>query len=437
MYEDIQHLMFGKATKLLNAVPHRWISICKVLEEVLRNWAALEEHYVKKERGAAFPLATYKTEIEELYSLMKPIAVLMQESQQTGVPTGLNTFLALVMLRCSTLDASKPLLITVPCKALAEEAGTTITTTVDRPAENLKPVTANTRQMLLVAVNKRFFDKRYNRAVVSDPPPGYVFEMAACMSPCFVQLMWLSAVCSSQKEAQCVGKLIKDKVVDLMVSMAQGMGEEPVKEPEGDGGKSTAPREKRKLGPFAAVASPNKKSNEATKRLLASGVFGGSSSSKTDKKWPAVLTMREVCQHEFDRFQQRFEGACVDDYPVGDLLEFWTKEGRSLYPNMARAARVLLSVPASSAVLERDFSTAGRLITESRSKLDAAYAEMVLFLNGNQEYIPQEVPALSTEQALQAVLKRLSEPRPEIERLSSADAEQDNDFDEYAVEMSD
>ena len=83
------------------------------------------------------------------------------------------------------------------------------------------------------------------------------------------------------------------KVVDLMVSMAEAVGLEPVKEPEGDGGSFTAPREKRKLGPFAAVASPSKKPNEATKRLLASGVFGGSSSSKTGKsKGPAVLTMR-------------------------------------------------------------------------------------------------------------------------------------------------
>ncbi|CAN0032778.1 unnamed protein product, partial [Sphacelaria rigidula] len=96
---------------------------------------------------------------------------------------------------------------------------------------------------------------------------------------------------------------------------------------------------------------------------------------------------------------------------------------------MARAARVLMSVPALSAVLERDFSTAGRLITGSRSRLDSAYAEMVLFLHGNHEYIPVKVPALSTEQALQAVPRRLSDPRPEIEGLSSANAERDDDFD--------
>ena len=64
---------------------------------------------------------------------------------------------------------------------------------------------------------------------------------------------------------------------------------------------------------------------------------------------------------------------------------------------MTLAARVLLSVPASSAVLEWNFSTAGQLITGSRSRLDAAYAEMALLLNGlngNQEFIPQEAPTM-------------------------------------------
>ena len=69
--------------------------------------------------------------------------------------------------------------VTVPRKALAGEACTTITTTIDLPTENLKPVTLNTRQMLLIAVNKHFFDKSPNEAVVSDPTPGYFFEMVA------------------------------------------------------------------------------------------------------------------------------------------------------------------------------------------------------------------------------------------------------------------
>ena len=107
---------------------------------------------------------------------------------------------------------------------------------------------------------------------------------------------------------------------------------------------------------------------------------------------------------------------------------------------MVRVARVRLSVPASSAVLERYFSTAGRLIPGSRSSLSAAYAEMVMFLNGSIDHIPIEVPALSTEQALQVVPRRLSNPKVEVAALSAGEAASageagvDAPYDEYAGE---
>ena len=45
---------------------------------------------------------------------------------------------------------------------------------------------------------------------------------------------------------------------------------------------------------------------------------------------------------------------------------------------MARVARVLLSVPASFAVLKSDFSTSGHLNTGSRSSLSVAYMKIVM-----------------------------------------------------------
>ena len=103
-------------------------------------------------------------------------------------------------------------------------------------------------------------------------------------------------------------------------------------------------------------------------------------------------------------------------------------------------ARVLLSVPASSAVMERDFSTAERLITGSRSSLSAAYAEMVMLINGNIEHMPIQVPTLSTEQALQAVPRRLSNRKKEVAALSAGEAASAGEasvvaaYDKYAGE---
>ena len=470
--EDLDHLRFDMATNLLNAAPHRWSSVCNVLEEVLRNWAPLEQHYELSEL-AAFPLAPHQTAIEELFSLMKPVADLMRESQQTGVPTGLNMFLALVVLRCTVLDVSKTLTVTVtvppaPRKTATptgEEAAvgdaTTATTTasaasIERSPASLEAVTAATRQLLACAVDKRFFDARYDEnAPPLLPPPDYLFEMSACMSPFFVKLQWLTVLCSSVAEAQRVGELIKGKVVDLMVTMAEEadggeLREEPKEEPRGgkkpqgqaDKVKPTVPQKRKLSWSFVGNPISTKKSNEQTQQLLASGIFGESSAAPKVSE-PVMLTVREVCQREFDRFQARFGTSTLGEYPVAYLLSFWDNE-RVHYPNMARVARVLLSLPASSTVVERDFSTAGRLLPGSGSgsgsgggRPDAAYyAEMVLFLNGNQDSIPAEVPALSIDQARDAIPVRLTNPSKRVADLSAGEEDgwDQHAVDEYAAE---
>ena len=419
-YEDMQHLMFGNATKLVNAAPHRWISTCKVLEEVLRSWEALEKHYLDNEAGGNFPLAVHKTAIEELYSLMKPVALLIKHSQRSGGPTGLSTFIDLCTLQATTLDMEKPLLITVPRKVRLGEAGSA-TAVTKRAASSLQAVTTSTRKMLRDAILKRFFNKRYDEAVFAVPEPSYVFEMAACMSPFLHDLKWLPKFCSSPEEADRVDKHIRTKkVVDLMVSMAEGAGMQAEEQPDSDETTSSNKR-KRPAGLFTTPSVSKKQDDEQAQRMADSGLFGDDSEGDgdSDNTGPCKLTLREVCQQEFDRFQERFKSTKAKDYPLSVLLSFWAGEGRALYPNMARVARVLLSVPASAAVLERDFSTAGRLITGSRSRLAGEYVEMTLFLNGNKEYIPVEVPSLSESQMKEAVPRRLTNPRAEVAAVST------------------
>lgn len=79
---------------------------------------------------------------------------------------------------------------------------------------------------------------------------------------------------------------------------------------------------------------------------------------------------------------------------------------------------------------------AGRVLTGSRSRLGGEYVEMTLFLNGNQKYIPTEVPALSDEQAKNALPRRLTNPTAKVVALSSGEEEvaKDIDVDEYAAD---
>ena len=176
-------------------------------------------------------------------------------------------------------------------------------------------------------------------------------------------------------------------------------------------------KRKRSAGPFASSSVSKKQVEDMTRRMADSVIFSDDSEDEADDTGPSELTLRDVCQQEFDRFRDHFTDVRSTDYPLGALLSFWAGEGRSLYPNMERVARVLLSVPASSLVLERDFSTAGRLITGSRSRLTGGYVQMTLFLNGNQEYIPVEVPTLPTQQAQEAFPHRLTNPRAEVVAL--------------------
>ena len=87
----------------------------------------------------------------------------------------------------------------------------------------------------------------------------------------------------------------------------------------------------------------------------------------------------------------------------------------------SNAARVVFGAPASAAVLERDFSDAGRMMMSSRSTTDAKYVEMILFLHGNVDLIPEDIPELPTDgddSAQSKIPGRLSNPVPELAGLA-------------------
>eukprot|EP00752_Nemacystus_decipiens_P016992 g15216.t1 len=295
--------MFGRSTKLVIAVPQRWISSAGIL-----NWEALEKRYSGNERGGVFPLAVHKVSIEELYSIMKPVAVLIKDSQATGGPTGLATHVDLCILRADTLDPRKPLPVQVPRK---KHGGCSTTTVVSCTPEGLQNLTTQTRTMLAEAIDTRYFGKHYNEFVATSTTPDYLFEMAACMSP---------SLC----DEHYAGLPLRD-----------GSVHEPLP-----------------LHPQVAVL---------------------------------VVQQRRRSR--------------ADQNP---------RQGQ---------------VPASSAVLERDFSTAARVLSPSRSRMGAEYVEMTLFLNGSKNNIPREVPSLSEGQAKEALPRRLTDPTKAVLALSSGEDE--------------
>lgn len=66
------------------------------------------------------------------------------------------------------------------------------------------------------------------------------------------------------------------------------------------------------------------------------------------------------------------------DYP--SPLEWW-KNNCALFPNVAKVARMVLCIPATSAPSERVFSHAGLTIAKKRASLSAENAAALVFLH--------------------------------------------------------
>ncbi|CAM9963259.1 unnamed protein product, partial [Laminaria digitata] len=79
------------------------------------------------------------------------------------------------------------------------------------------------------------------------------------------------------------------------------------------------------------------------------------------------------------------------------------------FPTLANVARAVLGAPGSAAVLERDFEEPGELVNRrQRGSLDhPSFEEMVLFLRGAYDLIPENVPALTASQRSEAIPARL------------------------------
>ena len=74
-----------------------------------------------------------------------------------------------------------------------------------------------------------------------------------------------------------------------------------------------------------------------------------------------------------------------------DVLKWWAKLGRNLYPNLARLARQFLGCPASSASAERIFSLAGRVFNDHTQNLTPQNLEERMWAKCNRGKIDQLV----------------------------------------------
>lgn len=105
-------------------------------------------------------------------------------------------------------------------------------------------------------------------------------------------------------------------------------------------------------------------------------------------------------------------GELMSVYPREATHQWWAKH-RTVFPILFQVARAVLSIPASSGNLERDFCDIKQLITPSRTSLSPWTVEMLLLSHSLQndrkhELSLDEVQELTVEELKKAMPKRVT-----------------------------
>ena len=159
--------------------------MANVLEAIIVNRAAIGGMYTAENKDS--PLTSISKEIDELYSTIKPAAQVIVKCQQTHVPTGPTAVFSMAALKLTTLNPDAPLDILTPARKRAQ-GGTVGVGGGERPASSaprehssLTTVARDTRQVILHAVNWRWFDKHYKDTDSQDT--GFLFDMQMALHP--------------------------------------------------------------------------------------------------------------------------------------------------------------------------------------------------------------------------------------------------------------
>jgi hypothetical protein len=127
--------------------------------------------------------------------------------------------------------------------------------------------------------------------------------------------------------------------------------------------------------PTATTSEPLKKKHKTIEEQFVDpediydGTFGSTSSSTTPK---------------FDELEMYLKMTIDDKFKISNPLPFWQCHQENL-PNLAKLARRLYSIPATSAGVERQFSAAGIVINERRCSLNPETVEEVMLVRSVQK----------------------------------------------------
>lgn len=208
--------------------------------------------------------------------------------------------------------------------------------------------------------------------------------MQMALHPSTADLVYVDQLCTTAVRATEVKNKIASKVVSLTVTLGQRAADDD------DVGGSEVPAKRKAAAALGTSANgaggvaplfvnAGSKVDKAKSSKLAGLGLLKKAAAPID---PAQLIIPAHVHAELRKFQEVEPGTHTADLSLEGILKWWRK-WQHAFPFLTRVSRVVYEAPASSAVVERDFSDAGRMMMSSRSSTDTAYVEMIIFLHGN------------------------------------------------------
>lgn len=132
----------------------------------------------------------------------------------------------------------------------------------------------------------------------------------------------------------------------------------------GGGGDGHGPPKVARVGPL--YGSEAKRSSKAISHLLPQ--------NRPPTQAPVEPDV-DICAVARGKLQQykdtAFRSVDLDDYPIKGTAEYWaTGTMKSVYPEVAKVCRAVLSIQGSSGNLERDFCRSSAVISSMRASMD-------------------------------------------------------------------
>ncbi|RLN94181.1 hypothetical protein BBJ28_00027084, partial [Nothophytophthora sp. Chile5] len=331
---------------------------------------------------------------------LEPIAALNQIGQAESGNQA-NVLLGIYKLRISLLDPAAPL---KDCRSTPQEKR------FFRP-EELSNLATTTRALLGKAFQRAFF-RRYTDSVAMNKC-SYAFEMQLLLHPNFknpdgaikkIVMKCNLQLGATQKVAERHYEKVRRYILDGIRKLMSEVDTTP-SDPEVVAPPPAAVFSEDLMELFSETADEVTPPPPVETRTMMAQLR---MDEEFDRWITTPTTLRAVRQGEFE-----------------SVLAYWHRQSdEGTFRLLPLVARVVYSMPASSAQIERDFGMAGRMVVPHRSSLAPYNIDMSTFLNCNREYCDiTQCPKLSADTASERIPSNM---------MVSMERELDDDFGSLA-----